>query len=208
MFQEENLKIKRINSYEDGRFSRKVLLQHGCYLVNEAPYEVEIISESEAIIRGKDREFYPALIEEFRFNAPQITCFYDSEYRVIKKYRSKEILTIPLEDIQPSQFYVDEEKLSAVSDFIQKAEDIIIQVLPDEDRYISLDGHTRLYYAVLQGWKHVRAVTEVSDDWVYGFVEEARKRGIREPKDMIMVSHEEYEKKWIGFCDEYFSRNA
>ena len=208
MLQEENLEIKRINSYEDERFARKVLLQHGCYLVNEAPYEVEIISESEAIIRGKDREFYPALIEEFRFNAPHITCFYDSEYRMIKKCQSKEIFTISLEDIQPSQFYVDEEKLSAISDFVQKAEDIIIQVLPFEDRYISLDGHTRLYYAVLHGWNYVRVVMEESDDWVYGFVEEARKRNIHEPKDMILVNHEEYEKKWNCFCDEYFSRNA
>lgn len=49
------LEIKRIHSYKDQRFSDKVLLQHGCFLVDDIPYEVEIISDFEAIIRGAKR---------------------------------------------------------------------------------------------------------------------------------------------------------
>lgn len=108
-----------------------------------------------------------------------------------------------LEQIQPSQFYVDEDKIRAVSSFIEKPEDIIIQVLPHQERYISLDGHTRLYYAVMKGWKYVRAVAEASDEWVYRFVEEAKKREIYTPYDLILVNHEEYEEKWNRFCDEF-----
>ena len=60
------MEIKRINTYADDRFSQKVLLQHGCFLVDEAPYEIEIISDFEAVIRGKNADVYPEVIEEFR----------------------------------------------------------------------------------------------------------------------------------------------
>ena len=109
-----------------------------------------------------------------------------------------------MNELQPSQFYADKEKIAAVSTFINKGEDIIIQVSKYRDRYISLDGHTRLYYAVLQGFEKVRAVLTETDDCIYDFVEEAKKRGIYAPKDLILVSHEEYVEKWNKYCDEYF----
>ena len=61
------MEIKRINTYEDNRFSQTVLHQHGCFLVDGKPYEVEIISDYEAIISGVDQAVYAEIIEEFRF---------------------------------------------------------------------------------------------------------------------------------------------
>lgn len=199
------MEIKRINTYEDDRFSKKVLLQHGCFLADEAPYEVQIISDFEAVIRGENAAVYPQIMEEFRFYTPHITKFYSADGELIKEYPDANLLTISLDQIQPSQFYVDEEKLAAVSTFIQNPHDIIIQVMPFEGRYISLDGHTRLYYAVMKGWDTVRAVVDVSNDYIYGFVEEATRRNIHTPKDMELVSHSEYEEKWNRFCDDYFA---
>lgn len=198
------LEIKRIHSYKDKRFSDKVLLQHGCFLVDDIPYEVEIISDFEAIIRGAKRESYFKVIEEFRFYTPHITRFIDDCGHVIKEYPKVPLLTLFLDQIQPSQFYVDEDKLAAISTFIYQPEDIIIQVMPFEDRYISLDGHTRLYYAVMKGWDTVRAIKVVSDDYIYGFVKEAKRRSILSPKDMVLVSHEEYVEKWVRFCEDFF----
>lgn len=199
------MEIKRIDSYKDERFSEKVLLQHGCFLADGVPCEVEIISDFEAVIRGRNPEAYPDVIEEFRFYTPHITSFCDENGRSVREYPGVQLLTVPLDQIQPSQFFVDADKIAAVSSFIRKPDDIIVQVLPFEGRYISLDGHTRLYYAVMNGWKSVRAVIDASDEWVYGFVEEARKRNIFLPKDMRLVSHGEYEEKWNRFCDEYFA---
>ena len=198
------LEIKRIHSYKDQRFSDKVLLSHGCFLVDDIPYEVEIISDFEAIIRGAKREWYVKVIEEFRFYTPHITRFIDDCGHVIKEYPKVPLLTLFLDQIRPSQFYVDEDKLAAISTFIYQPEDIIIQVMPFEDRYISLDGHTRLYYAVMKGWDTVRAIKVVSDDYIYGFVKEAKRRSILSPKDMVLVSHEEYVEKWVRFCEDFF----
>ena len=50
------MEIKRINTYTDDRFSQRVLLQHGCFLVAEDPYEIELISDYDAVNSGKDAD--------------------------------------------------------------------------------------------------------------------------------------------------------
>lgn len=59
--------------------------------------------------------------------------------------------------------------------FIKKPEDIVVPVIRMNDRYVSLDGHTRLYLAHKKRWKKVRAVISCTDDWILQFVEEAKK---------------------------------
>lgn len=214
------MEIERIDTYEDSRFSQKILKQHGCFLVDGSPCEVEIISDFEAVIHGNfhgsfqepfhgkslgELKVYYPLIDRFRFYTPHITRFYDENRRIIREFPAVQLLTLRLKQLQPSQFYVDKDKIAAVSNFIHKADDIIIQVLPYQERFISLDGHTRLYYAVIQGWEHVRAVVETDAGWVHGFVKEAEKRNIHTPYDLIPVSHGEYEEKWNKFCEAFFS---
>ncbi len=203
---ENEIKIKRIDIYNDSRFSQTTLNQHGCYLVNEIPHEIEIISEYEAVIRGSAPFAYPALIAEFRFYTPHITCFYDEQGCNVMEYPRPHLIHLMLDEIQPSQFYVDKDKVDAVRHFVHNAEDIIIPVLPHQERYISLDGHTRLFYAVSMGWNSVRAVIDTSGEWVYKFVDEAKNRGITTPKDLLLVSHDEYEEEWNQFCDRFFDQ--
>lgn len=200
------MEIKRIDGYDDKRFNKSVLEQHGCFLVGDAPYEVEIISDYEALVRGEDTSVYEDLIDEFSFYSPHITCFYDDKGKLIKELPKVSPFNIRIEDIQPSQFFVSKEKLRAVGNFINRAEDIIIPVLPYEGRYISLDGHSRLYYGLTRGWESVRAVVDSSDDYIYDFVEEGIKLGIKSPRDMILLSQEDYEVRWNKFCDEFFEK--
>lgn len=174
--------IQRINTYDDPRFSQTALYQHGCFLAGGKPYEVEIVSEWEAVIRGADPAAYREIAEEFRFYAPHITTFRDEAGNIAAEYPRARLLTLRLEQIQPSQFYVDETKIAAVGTFIHKPEDIVIQVLPHGDGYISLDGHTRLYYAVMKGWGQVRAAEESSADWAGAFLRKRRKEESIPPK--------------------------
>lgn len=199
------MKIKRIDAYNDPRFSKAVLLQHGAFLVNNLPYEVEIVSEKEAFVRGADSAYFSEVIDEFRFYTPHIYRFYDTHHTVVKEFSAVTLFEIPPEQIQPSQFYVDMDKITAIRSFIHRPEDIIIPVMPYKDRYVCLDGHTRLFYAVMKGWKSVRAVLDTSDDWIFRFIAEAQGRNIFRPKDMVAVSHEEYEEKWNRFCDALFA---
>lgn len=200
------MNIERINSYWDQRFSQAVLNQHGCFLVDGDPYEVEIFSQREAVIRGREESVFPTVIEEFRFYTPHITAFYDENRNIVKSFPPLPILKLSLKDIQPSQFYVDQDKINAIQDFIRAGEDIIIQVLKHGERYIALDGHTRLYYAVMMGWTEVFAVEADSDDYIFDFVKEAIRRDIQTPRGLQLVDHDTYERNWNQFCDDYFAR--
>lgn len=199
------MNVKRINTYQDPRFSQTVLRQHGAFVIEDEPYEIEIVSQFEAVVRGSKKAVYPRLIEEFRFYAPHITRFLRESGDVLAEFPPVNVFTLSLEDIQPSQFYVDQDKIAAVGTFLNRAEDIIVQVTPWDGRWISLDGHSRMYYAVMQGWTHIRAVKEDAFDCLYEFAEEAKKRRITRPKDMKLVSHREYEKNWNQFCDDFFA---
>lgn len=200
--------IERIDRYEDERFSKTVLYQHGAFLANGKPYEVLVTGGDSAVIRGEDPGLYPEIIDAFRFYAGHITRFVDVKGALVWEFPPVEIFKVRLDKIQPSQFYVDEDKLAAVRTFIHGPEDIVIPVTPDGDGYISLDGHTRLAAATDAGYSEVRAFIDEDPPPVEGFAAEARKRGIYTPYDMERVTHEEYEVLWNRFCDDYFQREG
>lgn len=199
------MEIERVDVYDDGRFSQKVLYQHGCFLVRGAPYEVEIVSAASAVVRGSDQSVFPQLIDEFRFYTPYITRFFDEQGKLLAAYQPVQRFPVSLSQLQPSQFYVDRDKVTAIATFVRSWEDIVISVLPMGERYIALDGHTRLYYAVSKHWDQVYAVCHTVDDSIYDFVREAKRRGITSPQDLELLEHEEYDSKWNHYCDNYFS---
>ncbi len=198
--------IQRIDRYDDGRFSKNVLYQHGAFLVNGKPYEIEVIDRCSAVVRGEDVSLYPELIDMFRFYAGHITRFVDKNGAILLKFPPVDIFIVGLDKIQPSQFYVDKSKLEAVKTFIHRPEDIVIPVISDGDIFISLDGHTRLAAAMDFRYKEVCAFISEDSGNIHGFVSEARKRGIGTPYDMKRVSHDEYEVLWDKFCDDYFEK--
>ncbi len=198
--------IQRVNSYRDSRFSQKVLDQHGAFLAEGAPFEVEILSGNSARVSGARPELYIAVIEAFRFYAGHIYKFYNTQGELIREYPPVELFPVKLKDIQPSQFYVDEEKLVAIHTFIKNPEDIVIPVMRADGRYISGDGHTRLAAAVDMGFESVLAFAAPAGDYLAAFAKEARKRGIFSPYDLSIVSRQDYEVRWNQFCDEFIAK--
>ncbi|MDO5096665.1 MAG: hypothetical protein Q4D65_08895 [Peptostreptococcaceae bacterium] len=106
----EIISIKRIDGYDDKRFSETALFQHGGYLVNGSPYEIEIIGQKTAVVRGAESKYYFDLIEAFLFHAPHISCFIDNEGMIISERNEPKVFTLNINDIQATQFFVDEEK--------------------------------------------------------------------------------------------------
>lgn len=200
--------IQRVDSYDDPRFSQKVLCQHGAFLVDGEPYEVEILGRDSAVIRGASPELYRSVIEGFRFFAGHISRFYNSTGELVQEFAPVELFSVKLDDIQPSQFYVDEEKLAAVRQFVHGAEDVVIPVMPDGGRFISQDGHTRLAAAVELELDKVFAFTAAAGEVLRSFAEEARKRGVFSPYDLPVIPHGEYEVKWDQFCDDFFAKQG
>ncbi|WP_346940500.1 hypothetical protein [uncultured Clostridium sp.] len=201
-----NHKIQRINSYEDDRFDKDILNQHGAFIVDEKyKCSFKIINRDSAIVFFDKEIDVFQLIDEFRFYSEHIINFYDESMKLIKAFPLIDIFHIIIKDIQPSQFFVDIDKVKAIESFIKSGEDIIVPLAKIKDSFISLDGHTRLYYAVSKGYSKVKGYLTEPGDYLEGFVEEARKRKIYSPYDLELISHEEYKIKWHKFCHDFFS---
>ncbi len=194
------MRICRINDYQDSRFRKSVLYQHGAFVIDNNPYEVEIINAREAVVTGANRDLYEVLIHEFRVYAPHIHRFYSEAMEIIAEYENLNVVSISLDSIQPSQFYIDTLKLDAVKTFIKNTEDIVIQVMKYGDKYICTDGHTRLYLAATMGAQYVKAIITDEDKAMYFFVQEANRRNIYTAYDLELISHEEYNEKWLSYC--------
>ena len=57
-YQVKNMKIELINNYTDNRFSGEALFQHGFFIADDVPCEVQIVSYNSAVIIGKVSSAY------------------------------------------------------------------------------------------------------------------------------------------------------
>ena len=207
IFKEKTVKpnIKRIDTYSDKRFDQEVLLQHGAFLVDDKhKCTFRIIDKSTAIIEFDSGVNCDELIDEFRFYTEFITNFYDRNMNLIKSFKPIKTFKIDVSDIQPSQFLVDQDKVDAVGTFINNEDDIYIPLAKIGDRYVSRDGHTRLYYATIMKFSSINGFLSDPGDYLDEFAEEARKKQVFSARDLTKVSHEEYEVGWNKFCDDFF----
>ncbi|MCM1540167.1 MAG: hypothetical protein NC121_02780 [Blautia sp.] len=201
------MEIQRINEYVDERFEQEILRQHGAFLADGRPCSFRILDGHSARVYYHDYADMEEILDPFRFYTGHISRFYTKDGRLLKEYEEVETFDLSVSQIQPSQFYIDQDKLQAVGSFIRKPEDIVIPVLEHEGRYVSADGHTRLYLAYRRGYGHVRAFLEKDPGgYLLEFAREAESRGIFHVEDMKLLFHEEYEVKWNQFCDDFFDR--
>ena len=111
-----------------------------------------------------------------------------------------------LDEIQPSQLYVNSEKLNTVMTRIrtsQQIEPIPIKKLGNS--IVFVDGHTRALAAFMNDFARVPVYWENEDlDWeAYEVcVEWCREEGIRTIADLRyrIISDKEYEKLWLDRC--------
>ncbi len=135
---------------------------------------------------------------------------YCDEYRVyrITKDEWKDLLKI--ENLQPSQFYISEEKVKEVKSWfnpndLSNFEPIPIKILDSE--IIMTDGHTRAVVALNAGIDRVPLIWDNDDlDWdmYIECVKECQKNGVFSPKNLQnrIISEKDYDDKWNKWCDK------
>lgn len=126
----------------------------------------------------------------------------------------KKNLDYSLKDLQPSQFYISQAKLSNIQawfhkDDLSNFEPLPVKVL--DGIPILTDGHTRAVSAILAGLESVPLVYDEDElDWnLYRYcVEQCTQKGIHSPYDLVdrVISANEYEEKWIGWCEQIPSK--
>ncbi len=201
------MKIQRINTYDDIRFEGQVLKQHGAYLIDDKfPCQFLIRDIDSAIVYYHDYDNIVEIIDEFRFYAKHICNFYNADNMLIKNYDNVKLFMANINELQPSQFYINSEKMNNIANWAKNTEHFIIPVLKKGNDLIVLDGHTRLYLAKKLNIEEVYVYEDSSDDYIWGFVDEAKKRNINTINDLKLVSNEDYKELWHKFCDDFFNR--
>jgi len=121
----------------------------------------------------------------------------------------KDISELSLRDLQPSQFYISEEKLASVEAWFDPAdlsdfEPIPVKLLDGVP--VMTDGHTRAVATLRAGLKRVPLVWDEDElDWrLYrACVTACRRRGVVSPADLLgrIIPASEYAEKWDRWCD-------
>ena len=207
--------IRRIDSYHDPRFPREVLNQHGAFLADGVPWAFRVVSDRGAVVTAAQPitpEALAEMAEDFRFYAEHITDFYDEAGTLLLSLPPVERWEADIDALQPSQFSVDQDKCAAVDGFLHTAADLVIPVTELADGTLcTMDGHTRLYTAWRKGIRRAMVFRAADQDMgarIADFAAEARNRGVFHVRDMALLSHEEQEEKWIGWCRAYFAQKA
>jgi len=112
-----------------------------------------------------------------------------------------------LDEIQPSQLFINSEKLSLVMK-ISDANPRSIEFIPVKkigDRVVFVDGHTRAFASFLRGMSEVKVYWEEDElDWdEYEIcVDWCRKEGINTIADLKerVIPSKEYQVLWLDRC--------
>lgn len=201
------MRIRRIDGYDDKRFSKEVLLQHGAYIIDEKyPCEILINGKNSAIIYYHDYRYVDNIIKVFRYYSRNITKFYGKNKRILRRYKDIPLYKYDISKLQPSQFYIDELKMKSILSWIQLDTFFVIPIIKCNNKVIVIDGHTRLYLANQMGIDNVYIYEERCNKHILKFVEEAIKRNIYCITDLQVISHDIYDILWYDYCDDYINR--
>jgi len=164
------------------------------------------INGREATLRTNTNQYIAQAIEEFLFYSGFVTIIKDKDGNILHNRTIPQPYWLEIAKIQPSQFYINQQKLNSCKKWIKSPQDIFIPIAIKDDKAISLDGHTRLKAAIDFGYTSVLVYPDDYDDTIFHFVDEAVRRKISSAYDMEVINSDEYKTKWDKFCDDLFSR--
>lgn len=130
--------------------------------------------------------------------------------------QSVSLTDLLLTDIQPSQFYLSQQKLERIQSWLDPSDlsnFAPCPVYPLNGRIIFTDGHTRAYAAYKAGLTKIPLIWETDQlSWhlYQKCVDACRFRGVYSVKDFAgrILSPEEYTLKWLGWCREMQEASA
>lgn len=123
------------------------------------------------------------------------------------------LIWVEARKLQPSQFYINENKLALLEKVFNKDifEPIPIKTLGQD--MIMTDGHTRATYLIKKGYQYIPVIEETDIlDWeAYTInVNDCKKRGVQSALDLLncVVPHDFFQLNWNSYCNDVHNRLA
>lgn len=109
------------------------------------------------------------------------------------------------------QLTVSKSKLDSVLKWIKTDEDVIVCVVKIDDKYVCIDGYSRLLAAYLKGFSHVYCYLEkdkYNENDYRKFLKWCHIENVFTIKDLKnrVVSDDEHQRIWIDRCQNYFKK--
>lgn len=157
----------------------------------------------EALIKCDYLPFINEAINEFRKYNKYVNIFYNEDRSFYKAYDEIHTFKLPINIIQPSKFFINEESLKSVSEYLENKE-VYLPVVILNDEYVLLDGHARLYAKMNEDFKMVNVYLDNDypslDDLVYM----AKEQNINNIKSLKIISDSEYN-EYIEFINNMYN---
>lgn len=203
----DKMKILRAGFSDTDIFTEKELSFGGCCFFSEdKTYKYFFqINKRKATLFSDTNKYIDQVISEFLFYSGFVSEIKNKDGKILATNNKCNPYLHKILDIQPSQFYINEQKLKTCKNWITDIEDIMIPIAVRAGKVISLDGHTRLRAAMDLGYDMIYVYTCEFDEVVFCFADEAVKRKIFCVDDMEIVSSQIYKQKWDKYCDDFFT---
>ena len=157
----------------------------------------------EALIKCDYLPYINEAINEFRKYNKYVNIFYNEDRSFYKAYDEIHTFKLPINIIQPSKFFINEESLKSVSEYLENKE-VYLPVVILNDEYVLLDGHARLYAKMNEDFKMVNVYLDNDypslDDLVYM----AKEQNINNIKSLKIINDSEYN-KYIEFINNMYN---
>jgi len=201
------MEIIRAGMDDTNMFSKEQLAHGACcfYTADKSIRYYFEIQGHEAILYAYEQKYINEVIDEFLFYSNFVTCIKHTNGHVLKQRDAIKLEPFAILKIQPSQFYINEQKLINCKSWIKSQEDIRIPVATIDGKVVSLDGHTRLRAALDLGYTHAYIYPDDCGDYTAAFVNEAINRNIFGIFDMAILPNDEYKVRWDKFCDYFLA---
>ena len=201
------MKIEKLPS-GSSMFQVHLQLHHTCFKIQEEDevyeYAFDILNQEQALLYASTDHYLDEVIEEFLFYSGFIHVIKDQQGTLLYEAPPKKRFKVLLSEIQPSQFYINEKKLTELATWVKSDKDILIPVTKFQGQWVALDGHTRLKLAQLLNIKEVYAYEEETDAYIEDFVLFCKEQQKDSIYDLPIISETEYEVLWNQFCENYF----
>lgn len=117
----------------------------------------------------------------------------------------KEIKTIDLKDIQPSQLYLSSDRLEKMKNMDQELKPLPVREI--DNKLFFTDGHHRAYTLFEEGREKIKVYIDEDDmDWLEYLicVDWCEKEGLESISDLEdrIVNEERFKKKWVDRCQK------
>lgn len=184
-----------IRDYKSDIYNLKNRLLGNCYtaIIGKTKYyfEFEINKNQAKIVFADKLSIINDIIDEFRKYDQYVNIFYTEDRSFYKAFDEKFTFKLPIEIIQPTKFFVNKDRLDAISKYLEDI-DVYVPVQIINDEYVLVDGHARLLAKYNEDNKMINVYMVNENKALDNLVYIAKEYNIKNVKSLNTLTEDEY----------------